>query len=314
MKKFLQVVFGIVFVGFVLGTHMVFAAGNNAVVESAFNAASKVQKRGPAEITLVDQAVVHLPAGFSFIPRPEAERIMVALGNSKASSLLGIIFPDNDNDDYMVVVEYFPEGYIKDDDAKNWNTKDLFNSLKEGTDEENKERAKKGIAELEIIGWVQEPKYDAAKKHLVWAMSAKEKGANASPGQSVNYNTYILGREGYLTMNLITDLDKVEMYKPAVINLLDHTEFVAGKKYTDFNSSTDKVAAYGLAALVAGTAVKKLGLFALLVAFVLKWAKVLALSVLGLGALARKFWRKNKKVEPTVEKVEIAESKTEKKE
>ena len=44
-------------------------------------------------------------------------------------------------------------------------------------------------------------------------------------------------------------------------------KFNDGKRYTDFDSSTDKVAAYGLAALVAGVAAKKLGLLAIAGAF-----------------------------------------------
>ena len=59
--------------------------------------------------------------------------------------------------------------------------------------------------------------------------------------------------------------------------------FNDGKRYTDFDASTDKVAAYGLAALVAGVAAKKLGLLAIAGAFVLKFAKVIALGAAALG-------------------------------
>jgi uncharacterized membrane-anchored protein len=276
---------------------------NKNDVEKALADARKVQQVGPAEIALKDQAIIHLPKGFVFIPQPEAGKLSESWGNSNSSNLVGLIFSDNDKeDDYMVVVKYFPEGYIKDDDAKNWDTKELFNSLKEGTEKSNQERVKKGIPELEIVGWVQEPQYNAEKKQMVWAMAAKHKGAEVSPDkQSINYNTYILGREGYLTMNLVTRLDKVDLYKPASARLLDSTEFVAGKKYTDFNSTTDKVAEYGLAALVAGVAVKKIGFFALIAAFALKWIKLLIVAVVGLGALARKLWGKKKKEEPIVE-------------
>ena len=61
-------------------------------------------------------------------------------------------------------------------------------------------------------------------------------------------------------------------------------DFKSGKRYGDFNSSTDKVAAYGLAALVAGVAAKKLGLLALFAATILKFAKVIAIAVAAFGA------------------------------
>ena len=74
-------------------------------------------------------------------------------------------------------------------------------------------------------------------------------------------------------------------YNASVFNSI---KFNAGKRYTDFKSSTDKVAAYGLAALVAGVAAKKLGLIALAGAFILKFVKVFAIAALAGGGGA---WR-----------------------
>ncbi len=281
---------------FVSSTVLAANAANENEVNRALDAAERVQQSGPKEIKLKDQAVINLPKGFIFIPQPEAGKLLSAWGNPNSKDLLGMIFSENQQDDYMVVVKYYSEGFIKDDDAKNWDVEELFDSLKEGTEEGNKERVKKGIPELEIIGWVQEPKYDATKKQLVWALSAQDKGTKATLAeQSINYNTYVLGREGYLTMNLVTSVDKIELYKPQIAKLLDSTTFVEGKKYTDFNSSTDKVAEYGLATLVAGVAAKKLGFFALIAAFALKWIKVLIVAGAGLGALILKFVGKKKK-------------------
>jgi len=61
-------------------------------------------------------------------------------------------------------------------------------------------------------------------------------------------------------------------------------QFVEGKRYADFNSSTDKVAEYGLAALVLGVGAKKLGMFAVVAAFFVKFAKVILLG--GIAVLA----------------------------
>ena len=56
-----------------------------------------------------------------------------------------------------------------------------------------------------------------------------------------------------------------------------------GKRYPHSYPSTDKVAAYGPAALVAGVAAKKLGLLAIAGAFFLKFAKVIALAAVAIG-------------------------------
>jgi uncharacterized membrane-anchored protein len=105
----------------------------------------------------------------------------------------------------------------------------------------------------------------------------------------VNYNTYVLGREGYVSLNLITASSTVETDKPAAHELLGAVNFNEGKRYGDFNSSTDKVAAYGLAALVGGIAAKKLGLLAAIGLFVAKFAKVLIVGAAAAGGAVMKF-------------------------
>jgi uncharacterized membrane-anchored protein len=66
--------------------------------------------------------------------------------------------------------------------------------------------------------------------------------------------------------------------------------FAEGKRYADFDSSTDKVAAYGLAALVGGLAAKKLGLLAVAGVFIAKFFKIILVAVLAGGATLRKFF------------------------
>jgi uncharacterized membrane-anchored protein len=125
----------------------------------------------------------------------------------------------------------------------------------------------------------------------VWSATTRRKDAEAGQ-DGVNYNTYMLGREGYFSMNLITSLARVDHEKPAARELLAALEFNDGKRYADFNSSTDKVAEYGLAALVGGIAAKKLGLLASLGIFLAKFWKAGALAVVGLGAGVRKLFGK----------------------
>lgn len=239
---------------------------------AAYKAAQAAQKPGPAEIALRDQAHLHLPAGYLWVPQPAAGQLMQAMGNRVDDSFVGAIFPASDAD-WFAVVKFVKEGYIKDDDAKDWNADDLLKSLKEGTEAANEERAKRGIPSIEVTGWAQKPQYDASSHRLVWSALSKRKGSTDG-NQGVNYNTYALGREGYLSLNLITNAKDLDKYKPDASKLLGAIQYDDGKKYADFNSSTDKVAAYGLAALVAGAAVKKLGLFAVIAAFLAKFAKL----------------------------------------
>ncbi|MDH3742912.1 MAG: DUF2167 domain-containing protein, partial [Hyphomicrobiales bacterium] len=69
-------------------------------------------------------------------------------------------------------------------------------------------------------------------------------------------------------------------------------DYNLGRSYSDFDASTDHVAEYGLGALVAGVAAKKLGLFALIAAFFVKGWKVIliggAVAAAGVGKLLRR--------------------------
>jgi len=263
-------------------------------LDAAFAAARLVMQAGPSEVKLRDQAVFKIPAGFVFIPRQQAARIMRAMGNSSGDELLGVVFPTDAKANWFVDMEYEPSGYIKDDDAKDWNADDLLKSLKEGTEEANKDRRTRGIPEMEIVDWVEKPHYDATSHHLVWSVSTKDKGAPDSADKGINYNTYALGRDGYISMDLVTDLSAIEAQKPIARNLLDALEFNSGKQYADFNASTDKVAAYGLAALVAGVAAKKLGLLAMLAVFVAKFFKVIAVAGAAAATGLARLWKGRK--------------------
>jgi uncharacterized membrane-anchored protein len=258
----------------------------------AWTEAKAVAKNGPADIAIAGQATLHLPADRVFIPQPQAGKLLTAMGNPGThNELAGLIFPKGDAE-WFATLRYIASGYVKDGDAKEWKADDLLASYKEGTEASNAERVKMGVAALEITGWAEPPAYEAGSHRLVWAMSSKEKGAPADAGQGVNYNTYALGREGYLSLNFVTDLKDLPAQKPDAKALLASLEFDAGKRYEDFNASTDHVAEYGLAALVLGVGAKKVGLLAVIFAFVAKFAKIILLAVVGFGAAITKLFKR----------------------
>lgn len=264
--------------------------------QEAVSSALKVIQSGPTDVKLIDQAFLKLPEGYGFIPSQQAGRLMRSMGNVMHEDPVGMIVPLSGGN-WFVVVRFDPAGYIKDDDAKDWNAEELLTNIKDGTEEANKERKSRGISELEVLGWVEPPKYNAASHQLVWSISSRDKGDLNPEQRGINYNTYALGRDGFISMNLVTDLKSIEEQKPIAHSLLAGLEFGSGKRYADFNASTDKVAAYGLAALVGGLAAKKLGLLAVIAAFFIKFSKVFILAGLAIAAGFGKWWasRKNPK-------------------
>jgi uncharacterized membrane-anchored protein len=255
---------------------------------AAAQAANKAMLTGPADIKLLDQAVLKLPKDLAYIPAAEAARFLAAMGNRTGEGLLGMVLSPNPTADWFVVMRFAKAGYIKDDDAKDWKTDELLSGLKDGTEEANKDRRSRGMPEVEVLGWVEAPKYDSATHRLVWSLESQDKGAPAQAERGVNYNTYALGRDGYISMNLVTGMKQIQDLKPTAHALLASLHYNDGKKYGDFNSATDHIAEYGLAALVGGIAAKKLGLFALALAFILKFAKVIGIAVLAFSGVLYK--------------------------
>lgn len=260
----------------------------------AFEDARRAALEGPADVPVAGQGKLKVPAGHVFIPQPQAGRLLKAMGNPGTDDKLhGLVFPGGDAG-WFATLRYLDAGHIPDDDARDWNADDLLRSLKEGTEASNEERQKMGVAALEVLGWAERPAYDAATHRLVWAVSAREKGAGAEAPQGVNYNTLVLGREGYFSLNLVTDMKSLAAHKPMAQSLLASLSFDEGRRYADFNSSTDRTAEYGLAALVAGVAAKKLGLLALAATFFAKFAKVILVGLALVGGAATKLFRRKK--------------------
>jgi uncharacterized membrane-anchored protein len=97
----------------------------------------------------------------------------------------------------------------------------------------------------------------------------------------------------------VTDPNKLATFKPHAAALLGGTRFKPGARYEDFNSSTDKVAEYGLAGLVAAGAglgaakFVKLGLFAkfskVIIGALIAGKKFIIIGLVAVAALLKRF-------------------------
>ncbi len=246
---------------------------------------------GPQSVGLIEQGRLALPEGFGFVPTPQATTLMQLMGNRVDDRFIGLVFPLAEEASYFVSLDYEDSGYIEDDEAADWDADGLLKSLKDGTEAGNAERRRGGFDALTVTRWVEPPSYDGSAHRLVWSAEAVVKD-RVDSDPTINYNTYVLGREGYFSANLITTASTVADDRRTATPLLQAVSFNDGKRYQDFNSSTDKVAAYGLTALVAGVAAKKLGLIAVAAAFFAKFAKLILVGAAGLAGGARAFFRK----------------------
>lgn len=252
-------------------------------------------KHGPLALELGHEVKLALPAGYQFLGEPDAGRILEKMGNLHNENLLGVVVSSVPEEEYFVTIRYDEEGFVKDDE--DLDGKELLEAIQGGEKEYNEERQKLGFTPIHADGWFEDPRYDKAAHHLVWGLLVK-----ASDGESMNYNTRILGRRGYVSVNLVTDRQHLAHDKPAAAALLRATTFGGGARYEDFDKSSDKVAEYGLTGLVLGgvglglAKAVKIGLLAkfskVIIAALIAGKKAIAALVIGALAFAKKLFQK----------------------
>ncbi len=269
--------------------------------QSAYTAAVTDATKGPAEVAMMAQATLKLPAGYLFVPVRQANRLMRAYGNSDGGeSFAGLIMPAPDsNEDWFITASFQKEGYVKDEEAKNWDVDALLKNSRDGVEQDNADRATRGFAKIKVDGWIEKPIYDSSQHRLVYSMSLSALDAKPGDETTVNYHTYALGREGYFSLDLITGSSSIERYKDRARTVLAALDYHQGKRYEEFVASTDRIAEYGIAALVGGLAAKKLGLLALAAlamtkfgATLLAFAKPIGVAAVALFAGIGRFFRR----------------------
>ncbi|WP_235566531.1 DUF2167 domain-containing protein [Lysobacter sp. Root667] len=250
----------------------------------------------------VAQAQAHLNLGkeFRYLGAADARKVLEQLwGNPPDADVLGMVVPRGgdllDDKGWAVVVTYADEGYVSDEDAAKIDYSEMLQEMKDSTKESNAERREAGYGGIDLIGWAEPPRYDAAAKKLYWA---KELAFEGSENHTLNYDIRVLGRRGYLSLNAVAGMGEIGQVRAGMQQLLPAVEFDQGARYADYDSSSDKTAAYGLAALVGGGIAAKAGLFGKIGVLLLGLKKLLIPLVLVIGAFFGKvlnFFRRGKK-------------------
>lgn len=239
-------------------------------------------------------ATLHLGEKYHYLSPEEANKLLQIWGNPPDQDTQGAILPADVNPlregGWAVFLTYVDDGHIDDSDANDIDYNDLLKDMKEGTEDSNAARKKEGYPEMHLVGWAEPPRYDAAGKKLYWAKEISS-GDNF---RSLNYDVRVLGREGVLSMEAVAPMEIIGQVRSEMRPLLEVAEFNEGYRYAEFNSKTDRMAEYGLGALVAAGVATKLGLFAKLGALLLALKKFIIIGLVALGGFLKKIFGKNK--------------------
>lgn len=235
---------------------------------------------GPVQSALGKVARIDVPEGYRFFDPGETRTVLESMGNPSSQHELGLVACLAS--DWFVVFEYSDDGHVKDDDSDKLDADDLLKSLREGNDAANETRKQRGWAEVALVGWAKPPRYDPATHNLEWATYAESEGH-----RSVNFNTRLLGRTGVMEVTLVCGAESLDAVLPDFKTLLASYNYVSGQRYSEFRTG-DKIAEYGLTALVAGGAgvlAAKSGLFAKL------W-KLIAVAGVAVAAFFKRLFGK----------------------
>lgn len=243
-------------------------------------------------------AKLTVPGDFNFLDADDAETVLVKLwGNPPTEKKpLGLLIPAGltplSTNCWVVTIDYSEDGYVKDDDAGKINYDDLLKQMQKAVEENNKERQEKGYPTAQLLGWAAPPLYDAAAHKLYWAKRFKFAGEQA---ETLNYSIRMLGRKGVLELNAVASMDQLAEIDAQTPKILSMVDFKEGNRYADFDPKVDKVAKYGLAALVTGgvlAAAAKLGFLKLFWVAILAAKKFIIIGIAALVAFFKKLFNR----------------------
>jgi uncharacterized membrane-anchored protein len=243
--------------------------------------------KGPTQVQLFGNSTLNIPDGYLFLNPPDMEKFE-AITHNLGGEREYFLAPNDLR--WGARFSFKDDGYVKDDEKIDADA--LLASIKSGTAEANKERRERGWDEMEVLGWQAAPHYDTQTNRLEWAVSGKDLKSNT---EIVNLNTRILGRGGVMSVVLIASPDELTAATGEFNSALSGFAYVPGQRYAEYKPG-DKIAKYGLAALVTGGAAAiavKTGLWKVIVgAVVAGWKFIAAAFVAIFGGLARRFKRK----------------------
>jgi uncharacterized membrane-anchored protein len=219
------------------------------VLNAQENSGSQVKVNwvyGPATADMDGIAEIKIPDKYRFANGDDTRKIMELYGNPPTDIEAGYLEPENGN--WFIVFEFDETGYIKDDEKNSLDADAILKSIRQGTEESNKWRKEKGMPDLTILGWQKKPSYNPETNNLEWAIINESSGS-----KNVNYNIRFLGRKGVMSVIVVADEQGLNTAVAAANKLLKTYTFTEGNKYSEFTKG-DKIAEYGLAALIAGGA------------------------------------------------------------
>ncbi len=241
-------------------------------------------QRGPTVGHLGDIADINIPEGYQFAGKQGAQTALRITHNIPSGKELGVLVPSSADANWFMIFEFVETGYVKDTEKDSLDADAILKSIKSGTEAANEERQKQGWKPFHVTGWERPPFYDPQTHNLTWAIRGK--GDDPTDTGSVNHSIRLLGRRGTMNVDLVASPAEYASITPEFNTLISGFNYSQGSRYADFVKG-DKVAEYGLAALIAGGAgavLFKTGLLA-------KFWKLIVVAFVAIGSFIKKIFK-----------------------
>ena len=242
-------------------------------------------KLSPSQGAISGKATIKLDGGLRFLNADSTNEFLTLQGNLPTTNTFTVAASDLR---WFSVFSFVEEGLVPDDEKID--VDGLLETLKANNLSSSAERKKRGLPGLFLEGWFIPPRYDQESKRLEFATLLR----TDSGEKTTNFSTKLLGRRGYMNVILVSSPQSLESDIKEFKQALKGYDFVQGERYSEWKQG-DKVAAYGLGALVLGGAAAvatKKGLWAVLGGLVAAGWKVAAglfiAALAGLGSIFKK--------------------------
>ena len=242
-------------------------------------------QKGPTEGHLGGLATVKVEEHEAFLDGPNTRRFLELNGNPPRDNHYTLVGPEMA---WFAVFSFNDTGYVKDDEKLDPDA--LLKALRDADGPGNEERKRLGMTPLYTDGWHVPPHYDPTTKQLEWGVRLR----NHDGRPLINYTVRLLGRRGVMQATLVSDPQRLEHDISEFKAALTGYSFVAGERYAEFRRG-DRVAEYGLAALVLGGA----AVVATKTGFLKAFGKLIVIGVVGLGSAVAAFFRRFSRREPS---------------
>mgnify|MGYP001166889229 CR=1 FL=1 len=245
---------------------------------------------GPATVKHLDQGFIQINENQSALTGEDARQMMYWINGVQYN--IDVFVQDLEFGGYTDYT-FDKSGYVKLDDWKDIDPDKFLKELKSGTEEGNKLREEKGFNTITNIVWLREPTLNKEKNTVSYATNVSFSDGH----DSINAALLILGRYGYAESTVVATYENFELYGDMMLNsVISNYSFVQEKKYSNFTTG-DKVAAAGIAGLLAGSlgikAFKAGGFAALLILMKKFWFVLLFPIIFVWGFIKRLFLRNN---------------------